>query len=103
MTDRRPLLEFNCWPYRLSVRTLPFQGKKPGSTPGKVTNTKKRLNCFSLFLVFVKTEAYFFSRKKAESGAGKFSFDGMKIIVAHAIMNAKHTKKLLFGGLLVSA
>jgi hypothetical protein len=53
--------------------------------------------------VFVKTEAYFFSRKKAESGAGKFSFDGMKIIVAHAIMNAKHTKKLLFGGLLVSA
>jgi hypothetical protein len=31
----------------------------------------------------VKTEAYFSSKKKAESGAGKFAFDEKQIIVAH--------------------
>ena len=29
---------FSQWPYRLTVRTRPFQGCNPGSIPGKVTN-----------------------------------------------------------------
>ena len=36
-----------------------------------------------VFFAFVKTEACFSSKKKAESGAGKFAFDGKQIIVAH--------------------
>jgi len=31
----------------------------------------------------VKTEAYFATRRKAESGSGKFVFDGKWIIVDH--------------------
>jgi hypothetical protein len=32
-------------PYRLSVRTQPSQGWKPGSTPGKVTFQKSARKC----------------------------------------------------------
>ena len=35
------------------------------------------------FYNFVKTEACFASRRKAESGSGKFVFDGKRIIVDH--------------------
>ena len=36
-----PLVGINKWLYRLSVRTDPSQGSKPGSIPGRVTNNKR--------------------------------------------------------------
>ena len=81
-------------PYRLSVRTHPFQGWKRGPTPRRVTNTKKDWTT-PVFFVFVKTEAWFASKRTAESGAGKFSFDGMEIIVAHTTLNAEHIKLIV--------
>lgn len=36
------------WPYRLSVRTKPSQGLKPGSTPGRVTS--ERCECCRLHI-----------------------------------------------------
>ncbi len=79
------------WPYRLTVRTEPSQGSNPGSIPGKVTNTKIDWTAPVFFDVCEDGSMFFQQKKRLSPDAGKFSFDEKKIIVAHAILNAKHT------------
>ncbi len=56
-------------PYRLGVRTAPFQGVNPGSNPGRVT-TAKNSAALQSFLHFVKMERCCLSTGNSESGAG---------------------------------
>ena len=35
------------WPYRLTVRTRPFQGWNRGAIPRGVTKRKEKVNCFT--------------------------------------------------------
>ena len=70
------------WPHRLTVRTAGSQSANRSSILREVTATKNT-NCLVFFAFRREDGGLIFSRKIAESGAGKFSYGGRKIIVAH--------------------
>lgn len=78
------------WPHRLTVRTPGFQSDNQSSILCGVTKTRIRKDWTApVLLRFCEDGSIFFSKKIAESGAGKFPFDGKEIIVAHTTKSTR--------------